>query len=387
MKKIFSKTKSGVASLYVVIFATILFGVITLSFIRIMVSESSQTNDSDLSQSAYDAALAGVEDAKIAVNDYYECKKNGGKCNDSLFAEDCSALNNYLYQHDGEVPIRELQDSETSTNQAYTCVIISNVTSDYRARLNDDSRVKVIPIAVDDNAQEIGSIVFSWYSDVNGTKFENLDNKGLLRPADRATIPPTIALGLISVGSVIDLKTIGERDSPTFSKIVAVPSDEGGNGQISSADLINAASAERENNTTQVKCAPAGVDREFACQVTLNVSGIAQPNGNMYLVASMPYGEHETDFMVQLLNTSGEVIEFKDVQVSVDSTGRAHDLYRRVETRLSPSNQLYPYPQFELTITGNDEGSGKEALSKDFWVTLNCWGTDCNNNNLQGKDS
>ena len=60
----FVKERKGAASLYVVIFATILFGVITLSFIRIILSESSQTSNDDLSQSAYDSALAGVEDAK-----------------------------------------------------------------------------------------------------------------------------------------------------------------------------------------------------------------------------------------------------------------------------------------------------------------------------------
>ena len=72
----YSSTKKGAASLYVVIFATILFGVITLSFIRIILSESNQSSNDDLSQSAYDSALAGVEDAKIAVNRYYQCPSN-----------------------------------------------------------------------------------------------------------------------------------------------------------------------------------------------------------------------------------------------------------------------------------------------------------------------
>lgn len=72
-----SLSKKGVASLYVVIFATILFGVITLSFIRIILSESQQTGNDDLSQSAYDAAMAGVEDAKLAVNQWYKSGRIG----------------------------------------------------------------------------------------------------------------------------------------------------------------------------------------------------------------------------------------------------------------------------------------------------------------------
>ena len=77
-------TKKGVASLYIVIFATILFGVITLSFIRIILSESRQTSNDDLSQSAYDSAMAGVEDAKIAVNRYYQCRTNPSQSEISL---------------------------------------------------------------------------------------------------------------------------------------------------------------------------------------------------------------------------------------------------------------------------------------------------------------
>ena len=64
----FRESKKGVASLYAVVFATILFGVITLSFVRIILSEARQSDDDELSQSAYDSALAGVEDAKRAVN-------------------------------------------------------------------------------------------------------------------------------------------------------------------------------------------------------------------------------------------------------------------------------------------------------------------------------
>ena len=71
------ETKKGMASLYVVLFATILFGVITLSFVRIIISEVIQSSNDDLSQSAYDSALVGVEDAKIAVNRYYQCLSRG----------------------------------------------------------------------------------------------------------------------------------------------------------------------------------------------------------------------------------------------------------------------------------------------------------------------
>ena len=61
------KTKKGMASLYLVAFTTLLLGVLTMSFVRVMVTESKESSNSDLSQSAYDSALAGIEDAKTAI--------------------------------------------------------------------------------------------------------------------------------------------------------------------------------------------------------------------------------------------------------------------------------------------------------------------------------
>lgn len=103
-------TKKGVASFYIVIFATIIFGVITLSFMRIILSEAGQSSDDDLSRSAYDSAMAGVEDAKTAVNRYYDCISSGGNaatCNRAtLFRDNCDngngiGLAEYLYGYTG----------------------------------------------------------------------------------------------------------------------------------------------------------------------------------------------------------------------------------------------------------------------------------------------
>ena len=75
-------TKQGVAAIYVVVFTTMLIGIITLSFLRIMLSESGRTLNDTLSDSAYNAALAGVEDAKFIVEDMYhfeQGKKHTGE--------------------------------------------------------------------------------------------------------------------------------------------------------------------------------------------------------------------------------------------------------------------------------------------------------------------
>ncbi len=394
-RELLKQTKQGVASLYVVIFATILFGVITLSFVRIMVSESSQTTDSDLSQSAYDAALAGVEDAKLAANRYYTClNKPGGTADNcgKLFelGQECDGMKKYLNDDPdatGEVAIREDNDGEhgNNANQAYTCVKLSNEVSDFLFTLDASTRVQVVPIAVSDDAMNTSTIRFSWFTEKNGTTLRNLDNQGLFADAGSATVPPAIGLSLITTGQTIDLNELAERDSERFTSIVALPSENVGGllpwgGEIGVEILKEAATATEENSPVLVECAKPGEKGDYACQVNLDVKDLMQTNGDAYLVASMPYGVVETDCIVEKLDDDGNSVPFKDVQVKVDSTGRAYDLYRRVETRLSPAASSYPFPQFELEITGDGNGGSASDLKKNFWITTNCWGDGCLNN-------
>ncbi len=396
----YSSTKKGVASLYVVIFATILFGVITLSFIRIILSESTQTSNDDLSQSAYDSALAGVEDAKIAVNRYYQCMSSAGGNPDScrfgdLFGGDCDnfKLKGYLgYDYDGEVLIQESSGSASSnsnnSDQAYTCVILSNIVSDYRSTLTSDTRTRVVPLGIGANdLHKVKYIEFKWYSEINGTEFKNLNHNGALADNNHSTTPPTISLTLLKTPASFNLESFNNSTSPDYSTMILLPSEEtdsAATNALSQNEISSAGNSDKSangvpiaNNPYRVKCTHS----EFACTLTLGTS-TSQLNfasgGNAMLVVSLPYGDTVTDFAVTLRDGEGKVIPFENVQVSVDSTGRANQLLRRVETRLDPADIFFPYPQYEVELHGDNE----DSLLKYYWITANCW-TDlgyCRNN-------
>ncbi len=398
-----SQTKQGVASLYVVIFATILFGVITLSFVRIILSEASQSSNDDLSQSAYDSALAGVEDAKIAVNRYYQCLSlnngNASACDD-LFGGDCKEfkLKKVLHkdlQDATEVKVQESNsgDSDNGTDQAYTCVLINDTVDDYRATLSSDTRSKVIPIGINsDMLKDVSTIRVSWYSDNNGTgttfRF-NDSNPDKFHNKESATVPPALSASLILTGSEINLDSFNTADDGNYSTMVFLPVKDDANGvnpvsELNESDIQNAGKASKgtadgttPNSPFLVKCTHDG---DFACNIDLKVkSMMANINGgNAFLVVALPYGDINTDVKVTLLGDNDQPVQFKGVQLSVDSTGRANQLYRRVETRLDPADSFFPYPEFEVDLGGN----GNETLEKNFWITRNCWtetGT-CDNN-------
>lgn len=406
MKKSCIKSeRQGVASLYVVIFATILFGVITLSFTRIILSEVEQSSDDDLSQSAYDAALAGVEDAKIAVNRYFNCLNANGSAaacsNINVFSNDTNCedgfpLGQILHGVDGEVKIQESRGGaaeETAADQAYTCVIISDVTQDYRGVLTSDTRTKVVPIginatggATDSSLGQVAKVRFSWYSELNqGTNnnsnnntFKNLRGDNKLDNADHKTTPPTVQLNFIKTGNSVNInefRTENNTANTIDSTMVFIPAQNGDNPKVishneilSNGNVANSANdgASNMHSPYTLKCSS---QQEFACVVELDVSAILHNGDNAFLVVSLPYGDSLTDFSVALLDSSGNPINFRGVQVNVDSTGRTNQLLRRVETRLDPADLYFPYPQFALETESGDD----DAVRKNFWITSNCW--------------
>lgn len=425
------KTKKGAASLYVVVFATILFGVITVSFARIILSEASQSSNDDLSRSAYDAALAGVEDAKIMVNQYYDClSNNGSNCEEryNIFSDpnstpDCKngfpLAQKMHHVTDGEVRLQESNtgNAETSMDQAYTCVLVTDVTPDYRGTLTKDVRTKVIPINIagtnsGSQLSNVASIQFSWYSAVDeGTKADSArqfkqSSGGSLPMANNKTVPPTVSLRLIkTAGSSIDLNAFrrennynnsGSLDGNIDSSFTLLPSSDAENGEqpLGISDVVTAGNA--ANGDISSPKAPYAINctstTEFACRAKLDVSGLSINNDtNVFLVAALPYGDDYTDFAVQLLDSSGQVIKLRGSQISVDSTGRTNQLVRRVETRLDPADMLFPYPQYALELAGGD---GDHALNKNFWITANCWYStpggsplagSCDNNGSMGE--
>ena len=103
------RTKKGATSMIVTVFTIILFSIITLAFTRLILSEVNQTTNTNLSKSAYDSALAGVEDAKIALLKYHDCLNKGhtvgsgttcskiiAAMQDGVRRQDCSTVSNVL---------------------------------------------------------------------------------------------------------------------------------------------------------------------------------------------------------------------------------------------------------------------------------------------------
>ena len=424
MNKLIYKTKRGGASMFVVMFTMIILSIITIGFTRLIISEATKTTNTDLSQSAYDSALAGIEDAKMALLQYHSCldkgyraNQNGNTCQKLIYymqegirKNDCSTVANVLHREakedttENSVVIQETQwsdDPGNNTNmlQAYTCVTIQAELPDYRTTFDSTSRLRIIPIR-SANHKDISMVRVKWYSKNNattgGTKTcgNSFDNGLNLYPRNKCNggeqAPPILSARLIQTAETFDLSELSvsrryDSNANEFKvatdtgQVFMVPKGLYGRNTANTTITANTwgeTANKGENTPNQVICK----NDEWFCTVDLllpntfdNKSGTNKNDANTYLLVSLPYGSPNTDISVEVYskNAGGgyDINEFTGVQARIDSTGRANDLYRRVEARVELVDTYFAYPEFEISMRGGSES----VLKKSFYATFNCW--------------
>ena len=418
MNKLLAKHGSyrrGAASIYVVIFATILLTLIVMSFVRIMLSEARQTINFDLSQSAYDSARIGVEDAKIALLAYHECLSTGDagptctRIVESMQNPDhCDIVRDVLNREEGDQEETIIQTTTDGVGaefeQAYTCVRISEVAPDYLGRLNAGNTSRLIPVRTAvDNIGNVQFVHLRWFTPANGSAtpasqatanqnklgFANNSAARMLPPAITAT-PPPIVFQFIQTAETFNLSQFDVNVGATANRgtLMLVPSQNGlpchdfstdcaiSNSQITG---LAASSDKAIHNPIAVHCSEAdalGSPRGFFCSAVIELPAPIGGNrliGSSFIRLLLPYGGPDTDFSIQLF--SNDVIpvpiSFEGVQAVIDSTGRSNDLFRRVEARVELVDNYFPIPEFAVSLNGDPD----DYFHKSFFVTNNCWST------------
>lgn len=413
------KSKKGAAAFYVVIFTTLLLSVITMSFIRIMLSEATKSTNDDLSKSAYDSALAGLEDAKIALVRYHQCLDQGEKANQSapvgtcgyiiwtMQHADCDTVAMVLGRNGSnknkseEVLIQEgkygsaNQDS-IDMEQAYTCVKISEHLPDYRSFVSDSNRVRIVPLRSEDIAS-IKAIRFKWFAisghegyTANGSKVYG-STDALVSNSSQVTnkyIPPVV----VDFYQTDDNFNIGElsinNDNNNGTDRVSLflkPTAGTGAGSITTSNIFNKYSHKADNQLAEVGC---GYKDDFMCQTIIELpptyNGANRDSTTALLRIELPYGGEEADFSIELCRDTAcnDRVPFVGVQAQVDSTGRANDLFRRVDARVELIDTNFPFPEFAVQL----EGDSDSKTNKNFWVTKNCWHSNLSDEFLEDED-
>ena len=364
--------QQGAVSLFVVIFSALLITVVTVSFISIMVKNQQQATNSDLSQSAYDSAQAGVEDAKRALIKYQSICNSGSD-------GDCDAAEQQINSSTCNTAVKTLTDISSAESgdeikvqtgggnnldQAYTCVKINLQTDDYVGILTKEAS-KLVPLF---GVSSFNTIKIDWFSskDLQGTSLtadvpQFGDGTPLLSQdgwSSKILNKPSIMRAqLVKFDSKNGFKLIGfdsNSSSASNNSLFLYPSNIVNSTKSFSSDIQRTS-----KSLTQVHCESNLSLYNYSCSATITLPEAISSGSNVaYLNLTAIY--KNTHYKVTLLNDS-TMVKFDAVQPSIDSTGRTNDLFRRVETRVELTDTDFPYPDAAVYTLG--------SLCKDFRIT------------------
>ena len=455
MKKILHGFKKGAASFYIVSIATLILLIIAVSFAAVIISEVTRTSNDDLSQSAYDSAMAGIEDAKLAFANYRKCIESGAtnssnsltassniSCSDIIYwmdHPDCDQVAHILGRigkfDSSEVPVSDtvaVSGGKVSSdlNQAYTCVQMESKLSDYRATLTsgDPSKVVRVDLKNQGGAAAIQYVRIKWFTNREGYQLDTSNNfvtaksRGVVfQPKSamggKASVPPVLQVQLIQTAKNFALSDFDAsvQDSATDrATLVLVPTGNSslaqagkedinyfrqwqansktGRNWISKGKVVHSNERNKKNVPYLVYCAENTLN-DYACSVDIELPNVIGSGGRsdetFSFVVSLPYGQPETDFSMEYYCADGTTCSQQQVitngipttqnsskamiggtQVNVDSTGRANDLFRRVEVRLESTNNSFSQPLYTIQLLNNsDSGSTAEkslTVTKEY---------------------
>lgn len=377
----------GAVSLFIVVFTALLITVVTVSFIRLTIRDEQQATTVDLSQSAYDSAQAGVEDAKRAIIRYQTVCATGDSAaclaaRTKINLDECNTgLSDIVTPVDGEVKIQQ-SSGDTVLDQAYSCVKVKLDTDDYLGVLSTNAS-KVIPLV---STKPFNTVLLEWYSSENLQTTNSFDvdlQPGALlaqpllaqnlwkpnRPSVmRAQLMQYSSSGF-TLGSFDSVNATGQSNANT---LFLYPT--GTTGTTSSV-VDEASFVGRDNRATPtgtratttnpfpVTCSGNLTGGGYACRVELTLPDPVGAGSRLaYLKLSALY--NKSNYRLTLSNNGVDPASFNGVQPQVDSTGRANDLFRRVQSRVELTDLVdssFPYPDSAVDVTGN--------LCKDFLIT------------------
>lgn len=357
----------GAVSIFIVIFTALLVTIVTTGFVQIMISNQEEATDNDLSQSAYDAALAGVEDAKRALLRLKNCEQAGQSgcvttVNSALASQDCDSLGDAGVANfaNGEVRV-----GEQSLNQAYTCVKVQRNTPSTTGTLTAEDGGKLVHLK---GESSFNRVRISWFSenDVSGLppadrtpnySYPAGANIGLLpqKAAWPQSRPSVLRAQLIQFSSITPIN-LSSFDGNNARTVFMWPGTAGATTG-SFGTHIRRASPNPSTALLDTQCRNSFTSVYLCTMELLMPGGVPAANREAYLQLAAFY--NDTSYMVELRNGTNTV-NFEGVQPIVDSTGRASDLFRRVKARVSLNSET-TLPNAALSLNNN--------LCKDFFIT------------------
>lgn len=385
MKKTqFAKFKEGGVSIFLVVAACLMVSIVVASFIRVMIRDEQQASQQDLSQSAYDSAQAGVEDAKRFLLKFQKSCGNGEattECENMRVAmekQDCRMLGaGGIGSSTSETQIQtNTSANDKDLNQAYTCVKMQTKTDDFLGEVAENGS-KIIPLK---GSSPFNRVKIQWFMRADLADASN-NTVDLANTASRdfpindgktwtKNHPPVLSSQFVSLrsgGNAEEFNTNGFGNKTGTSTTMLYPADSS-IAVNEENNKVHLSAVDSKKKTGDGSNAPAPVicnknlnDKVYACSTYVEFGEHVNTDTTAFMRLAMFY--NKASFSIKLYN-GNDLVQFDGVQPKVDSTGRANDNFRRVESRIEAMDNNFPYPDFALDASGGDK-----TLCKDFMVT------------------
>lgn len=381
MNKVVSDTKqAGVVSIITVLMFAILTSVVSAGFMRLMLQEQQDTLRDDLNKGAYNAAQAGVEDAKRAIQ---YCLKNpvatatidcgGDGSTNGLYSPTCPGFNaptltatNGAFVGLGiDKPAADgTRVGESSVNMRYTCTIISKTTDIVTVIGGPHTETNTAMFELS-SSTPFDTIEVTWIDRLLGAA--DLPTKAQINPASainpgnirfpdwRGTTYsyPSLLRGMVIVTDPANVSVASTKKKTFFAYPTSDATVAEGTVDFSTTSTTLA------NDTYMTLCTVTS----SLCTLKINVTG--QPT-KRYLVLQLLY----KDALVFIKAFNGVTpVALNGDQTVIDSTGAAGNQVRRVQVRVSPGDPV-------ATGTALDTGVG---VCKDFFVNADGYTDSCSN--------
>lgn len=371
MRRAQSSREKGFVSLFTVIFFMLLITIITVGFLRIMAAEQRQSLDNDLTASAQAAAQSGVEDAKRAILKYNSLPDTDplkAQLATALTSTSCNALfSSAAIRSALNLDINGSINNQSGLNEYNTCLSVDLTTPDYVGSAST-GKSEFIPLEAESNNQ-YEQVMVSWHlaSQTVGTDGDGQPSAyapGLL-------LPPVTGGNSWSTGgypAYLRVELFGYPDGNfnrskmdgLVSTVFLVPNASNNAAAVDSATPIDLGAVDPRGadktklNLIGVRCngtppnVPIGT---YACSARLQLqNGQPSTSNNYYLRVTPLYSS--THFRVQMLHSGSTVINFNGVEPLVDSTGRASDVFRRIQSRIRLDNTA-DLPEYSAESAGD----------------------------------
>jgi hypothetical protein len=362
MTELYRQRESGAAAIFIVIFASLLMMVVTLSFVKLMLSDQSQATTNDLSQSAYNSALSGVEDGKRLLLLQQSCDgptpPSAAVCftaKTAIAAGNCDTIAAGLATGaSNESPV-----GGAALNQAYTCVKITTNTFSYE-KLLPQGQSQVVPLR---SVLPFDTVVISWFSkdDLSSGATTSFPTAGLTTPLPPTggwptNAPPIVRAQFMQTG---DSFKLADLDAAGHANSVFLYPQKTPVGATTLSDIsTDTRRIAPPSGPVGVKCTVAFAAK-YSCSIKIQYSAAAGSSAarNAFLRLNALYSD--THYSVQLYE-GATPIAFDGVQPIIDVTGRADNMFRRVLARVELAGS-FVYPEAAIDM--------KNDLCKDFSVT------------------